>query len=230
MIYFLGDIHGAVNDLAVHVDVYLDIGDTLIQVGDFGIGFFKRFKDDLHQIDSWLESDNKKVYVVRGNHDNPKYFDGTFNEFKNIIFVKDYSVLDVENKKILCVGGGISVDRIARTVGTNYWLDEKFFFDKEKIKNIKPDIVVTHTCPSFIPPIGVDAPIINGYVQHEIKVGRNLKRELLDERNDVSKLYRNINKENLTHWFYGHFHQHFNTIYENINFIGLDIKELYSIK
>ena len=59
---------------------------------------------------------NNWIVFVRGNHDNPAYFDGAMFNAKRFITVPDYSILQACNHTILCVGGAISIDRIYRKI------------------------------------------------------------------------------------------------------------------
>ncbi len=65
-----------------------------------------------------MNQDNNWIVFVRGNHDNPAYFDGAMLNFKRFVAVPDYSILQACNHTILCVGGAISgaisIDRIYR--------------------------------------------------------------------------------------------------------------------
>lgn len=114
---------------------------------------------------------NNWIVFVRGNHDNPAYFDGTIFNTKRFIAVPDYAILQTCNHTILCVGGTISIDRIYRInewdrkyrVHSNesqendisrnlYWQNEVPVYDPDKMNAIRTsfqiDTVVTHTAPS----------------------------------------------------------------------------------
>ena len=66
---------------------------------------------------------NNWIVFVRGNHDNPAYFDGATFYYKRFIAVPDYTILQACNHTILCVGGAISIDRIYRI---NEWNKRKY--------------------------------------------------------------------------------------------------------
>lgn len=51
------------------------------------------------------EQANNWIVFVRGNHDNPAYFEGTTFSYKRFIAVPDYTILQACNHSILCVGG-----------------------------------------------------------------------------------------------------------------------------
>ena len=96
------------------------------------------------------------------------YFDGAMLNFKRFVAVPDYSILQVCNHTILCVGGAISIDRIYRINEWNrnkyrvhsnesqendisrnlYWQNEVPVYDPNKMNAIPAsfliDTVVTH--------------------------------------------------------------------------------------
>jgi len=116
MIFYLGDIHGNFNLINQYIKMY-DLKDAhIIQVGDFGVGFntFEKEKRLLQMTHDVLVKNNVMVWAIRGNHDYKPYFDNDPFEFTNIKLVKDYTVLNLEGKNILCIGGAVSVDRMLR--------------------------------------------------------------------------------------------------------------------
>ena len=146
---FLGDIHNEFNVINRHLKKY-DIRDAnIVQVGDFGVGFYSEIKDQRHleMTHDVLVKRNVFLYVVRGNHDNPLFFKTDPFNFTNIKFVPDYTVLNLSDKNILFIGGAHSIDRTSRTNGYDWWEDETVVYDEEKIKSYENvDIVITHSC------------------------------------------------------------------------------------
>jgi UDP-2,3-diacylglucosamine pyrophosphatase LpxH len=106
----------------------------LVQVGDFGLGFGNKNQEELNlkTLNKTLKSGNNILYVIRGNHDDPSYFQ-QWQNIGNIRLVPDYSVLDLGGYTVLLIGGAISIDRTNRTQGKNYWKEEVFLFDEEKV-------------------------------------------------------------------------------------------------
>ena len=95
-----------------------------------------------------------KVIYIRGNHDDPKFFDGTYN-WSNIKLLPDYTVTVIEGKRILFIGGATSIDRLQRIPERSWWEGEIFNLDVDKLSLYEAiDIVVTHTAPKFAYPIG----------------------------------------------------------------------------
>ena len=115
MILVLGDIHGNFNYLKNQI-IQKRISDcTIIQVGDFGIGFTHRDNDiaTLESLNDFLIGHSITMLSIRGNHDDPSFFDGSVN-YSNLKLIKDYTSLEIEGNGYLFIGGAISVDRTER--------------------------------------------------------------------------------------------------------------------
>ena len=115
-----GDIHGNFNQLVFKLCIQYQLTDTLLIVaGDCGFGFEKKeyYEQIVRRNAKRMNQANNWIVFVRGNHDNPAYFDGAMLNFKRFVAVPDYSILQVCNHTILCVGGAISIDRIYRING-----------------------------------------------------------------------------------------------------------------
>jgi DNA repair exonuclease SbcCD nuclease subunit len=223
---YLGDIHGNFNVIHQYVKMY-DIKDAhIIQVGDFGVGFntFAKEKRMIEAYHPLLVKNNVTVWAIRGNHDYKPYFDNDPFGFTNIKLVPDYTVLNLEGNKILCVGGAVSVDREFRytkkqklgifendTLGVeSWWPDELFVLDVDKVKDLKDiNIVVTHTCPDYCPPDNSFGfgPFVENIIRQTGDV--DLKTDLLLERNQVTELFHilKLNGNNVEYNYYGHFHK-----------------------
>lgn len=229
--YLLGDVHGNLSYIINHIG-FLKLKDQIfIQVGDFGIGFHDKEheKERLETLNKFLEHTSNHLYVIRGNHDNPSYFQGD-HMYSNLKLLKDYTVLDIEDHKILFVGGAISIDRSGRIKGKSYWPDEKFIYDSKKIKKIEGcDIVITHSCPNEFFPMGCDAPIVNGWHWRELDDwGTDLKKDLIKERELHSKMWLELrNKNNIKLWAYGHFHTYNNILLDDMRIKLMDINEFW---
>jgi hypothetical protein len=245
LIITVGDTHGRFKRFSQLISS-VNLSDcVIIQVGDFGLGFQPLKKDllEMEELNSFLTTLNIFLYVIRGNHDDPKFYTGDKYFFSNIILLKDYSTITygTEGKKILAVGGAVSVDRqanpyernalgepwVGRFEGIDYWKDEVFALDEEKLKTFKDiDIVITHSAPDFCFPYGVG-------VSNWIKSDQTLYKDLIKERSDLTKMYNILSENNnIRQWCYGHFHNQ--KIEEhgvnNTRFKLLDIEEFYEIR
>lgn len=124
----------------------------------------------------------------------------------NLKLVPDYTILETIKGDILLVGGAISVDRkdLERyTPYKNWWPNEVFVYDEEKIKAVKGvRAVITHTNPSFAYPLG------QGTFVHELaRKDETLIQNLIAERNQLARMCKLLNSNNMIdEWHYGHFH------------------------
>lgn len=246
-ILFLGDLHGNFSLIHQYVKNY-DIKDAhIIQVGDFGVGFALLDKERraLGMFHDLFVKNNVIVWAIRGNHDFKPYFDNDPFGFSNIRLVPDYTVLELEGKKILCVGGAVSVDREWRYTGAqrrgefnvvpgqSWWKDEVFVLEKEKVVDLKGiNIVVTHTCPSYCPPDNTFGfgSFVEGIIRDTGDVG--LKTDLNVERQAMNDLfhYLKINGNNIDNHYYGHFHKSEVQNYDGIVHRMLGVGELWEEK
>lgn len=227
-----GDIHGNLDVITGFIKKNHLNNCAIIVAGDFGIGFEYSVKElrKLDYFDNLLKNTNCTVYAIRGNHDDPTYFNGRYDtEF--IKLVMDYTVLELNLLNILCVGGAVSIDRMNRKSythgkGRNWWLNETFYYDENKAKNFKGiDVVVTHTAPHFCYP----------FIKQGLEYWANRDDLLLNdvdvERQNVTKLYEELVKNNhITKWYYGHFHMSNKLPYDKTTFIGLNINEFQEVK
>lgn len=226
---FIGDIHGSFKkffDILVKTEYQ---NETFIQVGDFGLGF-RPIENEislLNPINDWLRDNNNFLYAIRGNHDNPEYFENSPFELSNIKLLKDFSIIRVENKNILTLGGAISIDRLTRKEGISYWKGEEIPYIIPDIKDLVPDgikidVVCTHNCPSFVWPTEY-----NDIVRHFIKLDKTLDQDLTNERRRLDLLYTKVCEYNGYEpklWVYGHMHKTVSTQHKNTYFqcCGID--------
>ncbi len=240
-----GDIHGEFNLLLFKCCVMHRMTDTLIIVaGDCGFGFeqpgyyenvYNRNRDRLSKSNNW-------ILFVRGNHDNPAYFNDYPIKHRRWMTVSDYSVVRACGHEILCVGGAISVDRsyrkshptyhlpkqdepLARNI---YWANEYPVFDADKLNTISEifaiDTVVTHTAPSFCELTSKGGLLAEMAIRDE-----NLMEDAENERKVMNKIfdYLTSNRHPLRYWFYGHFHKSWQAVDDDgIQYNMLNIMEL----
>lgn len=203
----VGDVHGAIRELAHRIDRGI-FGQSIIQVGDFGLGFYGKDKDyaNLLVLDAILAERRCHLYIIRGNHDDPWYWNECDWPFKHITIVKDYDILDIEDKTILFIGGGISIDRALRIEGKSYWREEVVVAPTEQqLKDIEfamPTIVVSHVAPHIAWPHAYNG-LVNQYIAVEKAHGRDLHKELEAERNIMDRINDMLQPKE---WYYGHYH------------------------
>jgi predicted phosphodiesterase len=226
---FIGDIHGNFKTFLKNLKASNYQNTSMIQLGDFGVGFrpLESEIEYLNTINVHLIEKNYVLYVFRGNHDNPDYYDNCPFEYSNIKFLKDFSVITIEDKNILIVGGAISIDRIYRKSEISYWKEEEIPYIIPDIKNLvdddtKIDVVCTHNCPSFVWPTE-----FNYVVKNFIQLDPTLEKDLINERKRLDLLYSKVIDHNgyaPKLWVYGHMHKTIMTKYEGSVFqcCGID--------
>lgn len=241
--YFIGDTH-ALNPIFSIIDKHKLEDQKLIHVGDLGLGFQEIRRDvaNLITTDEMLQETNNHLYAIRGNHDNPIFWDKSkglwLPKFHNLHLVDDYEVKIIEGKVVLFIGGAISIDRSIRKseFPPSWWKDEEFVFNKEKLLKVlksygKIDVIVTHTAPAFAYPQNDYVPIVDHYCEIEEQHGSDLRGELRLERENISNVWHEMVKIGVkpSHWIYGHFHSSKKQTLSGVEFKLLNINELYQI-
>lgn len=238
-----GDIHGEFKTLLYEIKRKGISNAVILLAGDCGIGFEKpKYYEQLYQkLSKTLQNTNCILLMIRGNHDDPEYFQKGLIDYPLMKALPDYSVICFKNQNILCIGGAVSVDRSARlqamwlaklkkrTVSKCYWEDEMPVFDKDSLSelrnnDIRIDTVVTHTAPSFCMPL-TKIGIENWFLKDE-----ELEIDIIQERKVMDNIHDYIIREEhpAANWFYGHFHDSHTEYISGIYFRMLNIMELYA--
>ena len=256
-IYCIGDLHGNF-DLLYNWLKRTDFENTLIIIcGDIGLGFAKEayYHQVFGGINTYCNERNIHLYAFRGNHDDPSYFNGEKINYSNIKAIPDYSVIVANNgdaiHKILCIGGGTSIDRIPRisrdrlkatyvaihkgytldeareVITLTYWDNEAPSYDPIALGELHDiEVVCTHTSPSFV---GFkDKKGIERYLNDDI----DLEKDLDKERETMDMVYNDLikNENPIKQWIYAHFHTHMSEEYNGIQFTMLDMCREYNQK
>lgn len=228
---FCGDVHGSISAIWNFL-TYATPNSCLVQVGDFGVGFASLQTDLiwLKKLNRRLIDSSVKLYVVAGNHDNKWFWSDdakTHFSFENIIFMKDFSVHTILGRKIGVIGGGVSVDRKLRTVGRDYWADEKVADSEDYKSLIDLDILVTHTTPDYFSPFRGDFSNIAGLLRNDIL----LESDLREESALMAKYYNWVfeSSPKLVSIFYGHFHREYSMEHNGIAVTCLDINQIEKV-
>ena len=207
-VYVIGDIHGYFGEL--YNVISNDLSDSIIIIaGDIGLGFrhISKYRSIFFKINAKLKEINSYILMLRGNHDDPSYFNGKKVQYSNFKTIKDYTVVQTKNHNILCVGGGLSIDRCARLVNISYWNDEEVKYDEKKLdeihkNNIVIDSVITHTYPR-VPNIKTSDKILQSWME----IDSTLKLSLDKEDESMIKLQEKLETFNhIKIWVCGHLH------------------------
>ena len=205
MIYITGDTHREFYRLH---DIEKNKNNMLIILGDVGINYYLDERDEI--LKERLNSYNIKLFCVLGNHDERPQnkstykevdmFDGSVfieEEYPNLIFAKNGELYDIDNKKVLVIGGAYSVDKNYRIIYGNPWFKDEQL-SKEEMDNILNkyrgqhiDIVLSHTCPLKYEPTEVFIKDIDQY-----HVDKSMEKFL-------DKIEQSIDYDK---WYCGHYH------------------------
>lgn len=205
MIYITGDTHREFYKLH---DVEKNKDNMLIILGDVGINYYLDERDK--KLKEQLNSYNIKLFCIQDNHEERPENISTYKEidmfggkvfieeeYPNLIFAKNGELYDIDNKKVLVIGGAYSVDKNYRIIyGYPWFKDEQL--NKEEMDNILNkykgqyiDIVLSHTCPLKYEPTEV---FMKGIDQSHID--KSMERFL-------DKVEHSINYDK---WYCGHYH------------------------
>jgi calcineurin-like phosphoesterase family protein len=219
-ILFLGDHHGEWSYLLDIIDTKKISDCYLISVGDSGIGF----TDTTRQIKmvNYLNFEFKERNIIfmgiRGNHDDPTYFQGTNRvALDNFELIEDYTIMEYNGKKIQFIGGATSIDRTSRRKDISYWEEEVINFNKDKCKEV--DILITHTAPSWCFPQQFNE-MVYGWAAEDAY----LIEDLTDERAIMDEICK-LCKPRLH--LYGHFHSSWTEEINGCKHKLLDINEIW---
>ena len=205
MIYITGDTHREFYRLH---DIEKNKSNMLIILGDAGINYYLDERDKM--LKEQLNSYDIKLFCVQGNHEErPEniltykeidMFGGKVfieEEYPNLIFAKNGELYDIDNKKVLVIGGAYSVDKNYRIIyGYPWFKDEQL--SKEEMDNILNkykgqhiDIILSHTCPLKYEPTEV---FIKGIDQSAVDKSMEKFLDKLEQSVDYDK------------WYCGHYH------------------------
>jgi hypothetical protein len=237
MIIVVGDVHGRFNEFKIGVRNILNETQNetepinFVQVGDFGLGFDDPCVAfaDLSDLDTDLAVRKSHLWVIRGNHDNPAFWNpSTGYKFDNIHFVQDDSLIELDGKWCYFAGGAISIDRIDRKQGVNYWPSETYAYKHKNVGDIV-DIIFTHDVYQAISNFSIHtSDIITEWLEKDAF----LYADMLAQQYELSKIYENVvSKNKVVKWYHGHYHESSICYYNGDSFTcglaTLEFKEIH---
>lgn len=228
-VLFCGDIHGELKKLLfLATQKYKLANACIIICGDFGIGFGDSQSIDMmcdNTVKRRMKENNLYIKVVRGNHDDPSYFDGNHNTDR-IELLQDHVPFEVLGKTIYPIGGATSIDKELRLKynrenkkGHKFWWggENVTKLDIDKLPN-KVDIIVSHEAPLNFDPVLVSRDNMSSDIYEAIR----------DDRKYLSEVENNVI---YSRWFYGHYHDSFSGSNRSDTLTrGLDIMELFLLE
>ena len=224
-LYLCGDVHQNYELIKYYVANRHLKDCCIIGLGDIGLGFNPKYDAQIFPlINKKLSLSGCYWVTLYGNHDSPMSFrdDSCVMEngnTRNWIKVPNYTVVNACGKNILCVCGGVSIDRTWRIAnGIGYWPDEQVKYQPKVDEKI--DIICSHSAPSFAPPTDKGDSVMMWS-----RYDPDLLKDLEIERTTLDRVYDDY-KDTITHWYYGHFHQSLEAKINNVYFRCCNIGEL----
>jgi len=211
----LGDIHGETNIINKWLyRGHLDDTD-LYQIGDWGMGFGRLvvMENTLESLDTRLGEHNCKLFIIRGNHDDPSFWCNDdkrthFNKtYANIELIPDFTTKIIRGEKVLFFGGGVSIDRKPRKEEELKWafrgVYEKSYWDAEGVQEPpddlgEHDVIIAHNAPSFF-----NYPTSMKHLKWWCDNDSELFDDLVAERERIDRIFM---KTLPTMYYSGHFH------------------------
>lgn len=230
---FVGDIHGEFGEVLKNIN---RIPNSIqVYCGDIGMGFYRSgyYNDKFNEIQKRAEKNGCTIIFIRGNHDNPEYFYKEVdlfdpNKYSRIWMANEWQMYQTIWGNILCQGGAISVDKYSRTKDLTWWEDEPILYaEPETLKgrfgDNHIDIVATHTAPESFFPTDNKAILMNWPYEDIIDA-------CAYERRFMQKILVWLKANNCPkYWFYGHFHNSYFNISDEVTAYGLDINEVREV-
>lgn len=211
-VLLIGDIHGKTTwaSKLCNIDPC-----SIIILGDIGFGFSTETDNHLQSKFEQLDLIGWKIYLVRGNHDNPIYWK---NIQRGCTMLPDNKVITINGKRFFVSGGGVSIDRYDRKEDVSYWREEFMHVPSRIIREVT-DIygILSHVGPT--PPKTKASPTMLNYF---LMLDRGLEADLEMERIQIDRL-KCLHPEA---WYYGHFHQPDVFMEDNIKCVVLGINEV----
>lgn len=214
-LWICGDIHGELSALAQNaINRGISCADILV-VGDFGAGFGRPNSMNVAygKVRAALDKNEICIYTIRGNHDDPAFFDG-MHDFERLHFLPDHHIIKLCGKKIYPVGGAVSSDidlidpltrksrRMQNDALIRYGSSKRIWWPNEAPSQITEglpetaDIVVSHEAP-----LSFEPPLVRADHMHDETWLKNVEsRKYLDYV---------LSQVKPALWFYGHYHSHY---------------------
>lgn len=129
-----GDMHGNQVLWDACINSFLKPGDTIIVLGDFGIGFFDGKYWTKEMFYDYIAEQEYRVLFCDGNHENFDKLNGydvsLWNGGRvhairnNLIHLMRGEVFKINDKVFFVMGGGYSIDKAIRIPGKSWWEEE----------------------------------------------------------------------------------------------------------
>lgn len=213
-LYLVGDTHSI--EVMNRVIDKIPIGATILHVGDCGVG--RNPTRSLQKLSKHAGNRLQKIYIIRGNHDNPKWYPYVL---ENVHMLGDYTEMTFPNgATALCVGGAISVDRCDGMAGYDYWANEITPFRPQLCKPV--DFLFLHDAPSYFN--NQTYTLKTNYFSKYVDRDANLLADCDAQRSTIDKITEICKPKFI---YGGHFHNSIQDRVDDLIYRCLNINEIY---
>jgi hypothetical protein len=167
------------------------------------------FGEVLGKINNISRQNNSYVVIVRGSKDDPSYFTEHKFDLSNVKLVPDYSVIRMKGFDVLCVGGGLTIDRQwrieqgKRLGKTLYFEGCRSVFDDKSLSDVLNDFkiacVVTTDAPTFVPP-SIDLSNSSKWVAND----KDIISDMTAQRLVMDRIYNEMTRLNKKPYIWCH--------------------------
>lgn len=176
----------------------------------------------------YAERQGNRIICFRGNHDNPALFREEA-KFGGLTIVPDFTVIDVaqhdELYSVLCVGGGVSLNRRMLALGVEYWPDEVVSYPPD-CECAAVDVVLTHVPVPSAGKRDTKSAVMPECLRRDL----DLRRDLCEEQRRMTHVEHWATRGSVAGlWVSGHLHRGYeHTTPNGITYVGLAKKSIRS--
>ena len=196
--FLMGDNHGklVVLENLLQRNVFPNHSDIIV-LGDCGL-MFTQFPPAYLRIDEVLAKQDIRLFLLRGNHDNPDFFIPE-NNLSHVLLLPDLCKLSYKGKSGLVYPGAVSIDRSERMIENFPWFENEEVPSPDDVPNDEVDFILSHggICPPDYVATGYAKA--SRWVPYDDKLVADIDAEQLKYRQVVEKT-------KVKYMFYGHFH------------------------
>lgn len=214
-VYLIGDLHTNYKQFKEQFEADESLRDCVfIFLGDMDFRNEETAFNQFKKLDKLLTERNINSYVIRGNHDNPKFWNpdecsiniediSLWGKFKSFKPIGSHTRININGNVGIIISGAVTINRSELTEGVNYWseydkvdLPPDFIDYGEGLKNI--DFIIGHTGPVYSDifkeqKTGCEKYLKDGFLVNDLENEQKQLRSIL-------KRYRP------KRWYCGHYH------------------------
>ena len=200
-LHLMGDYHQNLAQLTQNLKE-LPANSSLIILGDYDA----HQAQDLVDLSKIAEEYQVVMYLMRGNHDCPQYWQdrdlAVLLETEWFNLLEDVDMIEHQGKKLISVSGAVSVDRSCVRFDEGHCWTELEGIAKDSVERVRAlgnaDILLTHT--------GIidGYTVKNAFTESYASTDENLLEDIAAERKLIQQLQI---ASGCTQHYFGHFHQ-----------------------